>query len=242
MNNERRCGSVAFSFLILGLVLSFIFSYTAHQISEKRARIAMDLEREEWTRKEEEYVDEALDSDKEIDALVMQIEEMEEQMSKLSALHDLLEPVGLESLLDLIEHYPTSTPFDSTFKVTAKFGEGPGYEGAWRSSHEGTDIVPSGNWIVTPMWDGTVIDIGIHSQWGKYIIIEHDQWVRTRHYHLDKIYFTALPGELVTTDTRMGVAGSTGNSDGAHLHLGMEVWDGEKWVAVDIYPFLEGRV
>jgi len=160
------------------------------------------------------------------------------EMDKLASLQPVIGIIDPDDIQLIIKQLTISSPFDSTFRITAGFGEGLGYEGTYRTSHQGTDMVPSGNWYIHPMWPGTVTDIGIHQYYGKYIVIQHAYNIRTKYYHLEKIFNTALPESEVKEDTIIGIMGSTGYSDGAHCHLQLEINDGTRWVPIDAKPFL----
>ena len=174
----------------------------------------------------------------EIAELNTEIGNLMKEMDKIASLQlvGFTSPIEMENIIKTL---PLSSPFDSPFKVTARFGEGPGFGGAYRTSHQGTDLVPSGSWYVRSMWPGVVTDIGIDRYFGKYIVVQHTDTIRTRYHHLEKIYNTALPESVVDHDTKIGVMGATGYADGAHLHVELQVYNGEQWVSVDIYPFLD---
>lgn len=192
----------------------------------------------EYAFKYEDLVSQYNDIEKKLDKAYSDIAELKEyaqQLASLSPLTDLLSTTDIESIILSLE---PSTPFESTFRITSSFGEGRGYQGALRRGHLGTDIVPTGNWNIHPMWAGVVEDIGIDKNLGKYIIIDVQPNVRILYAHLSKIFYTALPGEEVTPDTLVGIMGDTGHADGAHLHFQLEIFDGEKWKAIDGKPFL----
>ena len=168
-----------------------------------------------------------------------EIQELSLHIDQIATLRPVLDLLGPNDIKMIVELLKPGSPFDSSFRVTSRFGEGRGYQGNLRMGHLGNDLVPNGDWYVHPMWDGIVVDIGIDKYLGKYIVIEHDELIRTRVGHLETIFFTALPGEAVTPETVIGVMGSTGYSDGAHLHLELQIFDGTHWVTVDIYPWLK---
>lgn len=173
-----------------------------------------------------------VEQEKEIDDLRSHIKEL----SALSPLFGLLSPDDIDSIL--LSLTPAS-PFDSDLRVTSRFGEGIGYQGALRKGHRGTDIVPKGNLKILGMWDGTVTDIGIHEYLGKYVIITHAPNIRTLYAHMDKIYYRADVGTKQKQGEVLGLMGDTGKTSGAHLHIELQIFDGQAWVPVDIYPFLK---
>lgn len=53
--------------------------------------------------------------------------------------------------------------------------------------------------------------------YGKHVIVDHGENLKTLYAHLSKINVKA--GDIVTTDTVIGLMGSTGHSTGSHLHF-----------------------
>ena len=161
-----------------------------------------------------------------------------DELSALVPVSNLLTPNEID---DIVNGLPASSPFNSPTRITSRFGEGRGYQGSLRNGHLGNDLVPRGDWYIHPMWEGEVTDIGIDRWLGKYILIQHTPLIRTRYAHLQTIFYTALPGEHVTTETKIGIMGQTGHADGAHLHWAMEVFNGEQWISIDGFPWLKGH-
>ncbi|QDE33191.1 MULTISPECIES: peptidoglycan DD-metalloendopeptidase family protein [Shewanella] len=82
--------------------------------------------------------------------------------------------------------------------------------------HNGTDFaVPVGTQVVAP-GDGVVTLVKKHAFAGNYIVIEHDNKVRTRYLHLSK--FLVKRGQRVKRGQLIGLSGNTGASTGPHLH------------------------
>jgi murein DD-endopeptidase MepM/ murein hydrolase activator NlpD len=164
------------------------------------------------------------------------IKRLLEDIDKVAA----LQVVGFtdpETVENIVKDLDKSSPFMSPFRVTSRFGEGTGF--GYRHKHLGTDLACS-DLSVYPMWDGSVVDIGISDIYGKWVLIKHSDYIYTKYCHLQTIFFTALPGEQVSTDTRIGIEGSTGRSTGIHLHLELRIRNPEssELTPVDIYPFL----
>ena len=61
------------------------------------------------------------------------------------------------------------------------------------------------------------------SDYGNYIIIQHDNGLISWSAHLE--YMTTQAGNTVRMGDVLGLAGSTGNSTGIHLHLTLQ-WPG----------------
>ncbi|WP_076540048.1 peptidoglycan DD-metalloendopeptidase family protein [Shewanella sp. UCD-KL21] len=89
------------------------------------------------------------------------------------------------------------------------------------SPHNGTDFAtPTGTRVVAP-GDGVVSMVTNHRFAGKYIVIEHDNNVRTRYLHMSK--FLVRKGQRVKRGQVIGLSGSTGRVTGPHLHYEFHV-------------------
>ena len=114
------------------------------------------------------------------------------------------------------------SPFLSPCKITQKFGERPEYYGKWNlNGHEGIDLVPVGvDWGVHSLVDGSVIlDHDLRdTAYGNSVRILDDDGIVTTYCHLSENCVNL--GDDVVEGQLIGVMGNTGNSDGAHLHLG----------------------
>ena len=92
-------------------------------------------------------------------------------------------------------------------------------DGVWRH-HNGIDIaIPSGT-PVKPVAPGVVVYSGSRSGYGNTVIVEHDNGVITLYAHNSLLM--ATQGQQVTTESTLGLSGSTGRSTGPHLHF--EAW------------------
>ena len=65
--------------------------------------------------------------------------------------------------------------------------------------------------------NGTVIETGVDSSYGKYIVIQHQGGFTTMYAHLDA--HVAKLGAVVSQGDIIGKSGNTGDSTGPHLHL-----------------------
>ena len=83
--------------------------------------------------------------------------------------------------------------------------------------HKGVDIAaPAGTPVVAAL-PGKVISAGHEGGYGKTVLVEHDNGLRTRYGHLASI--NVRVGDSVTSEDTLGTVGSTGRSTGAHLHF-----------------------
>lgn len=126
-------------------------------------------------------------------------------------------------------------PVARSYHVNDKFGVPREYiyNGVKRTfKHEGLDLAATdaqGNPVsVLAAQAGTVMKVGVNRDkttgqlvgYGNYIVIEHpwngEKWV-TWYGHLSE--FRTVEGKFVQAGEVIGVAGTTGNSSGIHLHL-----------------------
>ncbi len=134
-------------------------------------------------------------------------------------------------------------PFRSEVKITSDWHSETGKGGERRNNiHKGVDLVPlSLDYKIYPVMSGVVSDIGVSLVYGKYVIVDHGDNLYSRYGHAEKIFYTALVGSFVDHDTPIMLMGSTGYSDGMHLHF--EVYRIINGVEVYLNPlmFFGGR-
>ncbi|MFC4558457.1 peptidoglycan DD-metalloendopeptidase family protein [Virgibacillus kekensis] len=88
----------------------------------------------------------------------------------------------------------------------------------WGSMHKGMDIAGPSNRAILAADNGTVVSAGWNSGgYGKRIVIDHNNGMRTTYSHLSSI--SVSPGQTVEKGSRIGTMGATGNSTGVHLHF-----------------------
>ncbi|MFC0727708.1 phage tail spike protein [Enterococcus faecalis] len=98
--------------------------------------------------------------------------------------------------------------------------------------HGGIDIasVPAGS--TPPVYvarSGTVETVTYDGTGGNYVVIKHDDGYWTYYGHLNSV--DLVVGDKVTTNSRVGIMGSTGLAKGIHLHF--EVWKGAQWQRIN---------
>ncbi|TMA39928.1 MAG: M23 family metallopeptidase [Deltaproteobacteria bacterium] len=94
---------------------------------------------------------------------------------------------------------------------------------AKREHHDGLDIgSPPGTPIKSPA-PGTVVAASAHGGYGKNVVLDHGNGVKSRYAHLKKI--DVKTGQRVAKGDVLGLVGSTGRSTGPHLHYEVLVED-----------------
>jgi len=112
-------------------------------------------------------------------------------------------------------------PVPGYYRISSPFGP------RWGKIHKGIDIIGAGKAIngtnVYPCANGTVkiAKYGWNGGFGNYIQIDHGNGICTIYAHLSSISVSA--GQKVQLGQKIGNVGSTGNSTGPHLHLGVVV-------------------
>ena len=103
--------------------------------------------------------------------------------------------------------------------ISSHFGPRSSPGGIGSSNHQGLDIAfPTGTKVLA-CESGTVTKAGWYSGYGLCVIIDHGKGVQTLYAHLSKV--NAKKGQNVVRGQYIGNVGSTGNSTGPHLHLGV---------------------
>ena len=103
--------------------------------------------------------------------------------------------------------------------ISSHFGPRSSPGGIGSTNHQGLDIAfPSGTKVLA-CESGKVTKAGWYSGYGLCVIIDHGKGVQTIYAHLSKV--NAKKGQVVVRGQYIGNVGSTGNSTGPHLHLGV---------------------
>ncbi|MBT2638723.1 MULTISPECIES: M23 family metallopeptidase [unclassified Bacillus (in: firmicutes)] len=95
----------------------------------------------------------------------------------------------------------------------------------WSRMHKGIDIARPSNYTIKAADNGRVVYAGNSGDgYGNKVIIDHQNGYRTMYAHLASISVSA--GQSVSSGSKIGVMGRTGNSTGIHLHF--EVYNNGK--------------
>jgi murein DD-endopeptidase MepM/ murein hydrolase activator NlpD len=112
--------------------------------------------------------------------------------------------------------------------ITSHFG--------WRNRnwHKGTDIDLQTGDPVYAAFDGIVRVAGVHSGWGRTLILRHYNGLETLYGHLSKINFE--PNTVVKAGEEIAKGGNTGRSSGSHLHFEVS-YEGNQFDSENIYNY-----
>ena len=114
------------------------------------------------------------------------------------------------------------------------------------SDHKGVDLVPGGGSPIVAILDGMVVEAGVFSGFGTWVVVEHlvasaerdgtfEKWQSLyAHLQADSIPDNVAIGTVVKKGQLLGLVGSTGVSTGNHLHFEIII-DG---VPVDPIPLM----
>jgi murein DD-endopeptidase MepM/ murein hydrolase activator NlpD len=120
------------------------------------------------------------------------------------------------STVAALRRAPPTCPIALAWPVEAPLGNGFGPRG--NHFHAGIDLLAKEGTTVRAAAPGRVAYAGrIDGGWGKLVVVAHARTVRTMYAHLSTVAVDV--GERVTTGTRVGAVGSTGNATGPHLHF-----------------------
>ena len=103
----------------------------------------------------------------------------------------------------------------SSGTITSPYGQRDDETG--QQFHKGIDIAADKNSEIMAILDGEVTTADTDPSYGNYIILTHSDGSKTLYAHCEKL--TVSTGELVKAGSVIALVGSTGDSDGPHLHL-----------------------
>lgn len=101
--------------------------------------------------------------------------------------------------------------------ITSDFGERIDPSTGKKKFHKGIDIAAPKNTCIKCALDGKVIKIDNNSSYGKYIIVEHNDNIKTLYAHCNKIIVNE--NKFICAGQEIALVGSTGDSTGNHLHF-----------------------
>lgn len=111
-------------------------------------------------------------------------------------------------------------PLKEGYVISSPFGD----RGA--ENHNGIDLAVPENTLIYASSKGKVADKGFDPSAGNYVILEHENGLKTSYFHMNRAVVSL--NQTVEMGEMIGFVGSTGNSTGAHLHFAIntELWSG----------------
>jgi murein DD-endopeptidase MepM/ murein hydrolase activator NlpD len=100
--------------------------------------------------------------------------------------------------------------------LTSRYGPRVGHDGTTHM-HQGLDLAAKHGSPVTAAAAGTVIHAGAAGNYGNLVTVRHADGFETRYAHLSAVGVKV--GDKVEPGQALGNVGSTGLSDGPHLHF-----------------------
>jgi len=114
--------------------------------------------------------------------------------------------------------WPTNIPYI----ISSQYGW------RWGTLHRGVDI--SGTGYGSPIYaakSGVVTEVNYHYLSGNYVVIDHQNGYYTRYAHMASLSPYVKVGDYVNAGATIGDMGSSGRSNGTHLHF--ELWYGKPY-------------
>ena len=132
--------------------------------------------------------------------------------------------------------WPFTLPTPDDSRITSQYGANRSYNNeALLTYHSGTDFRRYLGGPIQATADGRVAGVLSFDVRGNTVIIDHGYGIYSLYAHMIEV--SVLPGQLVKQGTEIGFAGSTGRSEGPHLHFeilvnGLQV-DPVRWLGLD---------
>jgi murein DD-endopeptidase MepM/ murein hydrolase activator NlpD len=108
-------------------------------------------------------------------------------------------------------------PLHGGYYISSRYGWRDNPFSSARTFHNGIDMATARGTAVYAALDGVVASTGYDVTYGNYVIVSHHSGYQTMYGHLNTILTSQ--GKRVTTATRIGLVGNTGQSTGPHLHF-----------------------
>ncbi len=131
--------------------------------------------------------------------------------------------------LDIYRDALASLPLHSPMKyyyISSKYGKRKHPVTKKWAMHHGIDLAGTWQEKVRATADGTVVFSGWEGSFGRVVRVQHRFGIQTVYAHLARL--SVKKGDYVTSGDVVGSMGSSGRSDGAHLHYEIRVNKGSK--------------
>ncbi|MCB9137655.1 MAG: M23 family metallopeptidase [Caldilineaceae bacterium] len=129
---------------------------------------------------------------------------------------------------DLTTKSYLAAPYRGNFGISQLWGERPqvysqfSYEGVSLRGHNGIDFLTPMNTLLQAVDDGVVAEAVFNDPtgFGHYVLLHH-AWGESIYAHMEAI--DVQPGQTVSRGQLIGRSGTTGNSQGPHLHFSIRI-------------------
>lgn len=169
---------------------------------------------------------------KSVDELAEQYGFTELQLSRLEQYLNTRNSASWAKLLNGVAASTFLWPLPEEYtSVSSYYGHRSGASTSYigTTDHKGIDIPAPANTEIFSVLDGVVIVNSYSDSAGNYIVIDHENGIYTIYMHMINPSPLSVGTEISQGDV-IGYVGSTGNSTGNHLHLGVCVSDsGWNW-------------
>lgn len=204
---------------ILDSIFESLYKLTLLEKVEERERLVFDEELNEWV--EETYEVKVL-------YITLRKNELESILEGLLTTEDEREMFAIyKDTGGAHQSFDNSFSLDWRAYISSDFGWRIHPISGMEKFHNGVDIaLPLGTPIGSSS-KGKVILSYYSESAGNYVVVEDKSGYRCHYMHLDRRMVSE--GDEVDYGQIIGTVGNTGNSTGAHLHLGVQNEDG-KWI------------
>ena len=164
----------------------------------------------------EKALDEAEEKEKQLSVETLSFQMSAEELSDDTAAEPFkIPPPSYCSYRKEKINFKFTTPLRGV--ITSRFGyrDHPIIEDA--SFHTGLDIAANSGRDIVAFADGKVIEAGKNATYGNYLLIEHQDGIRSFYGHNSKLL--VKKGQKVSLGQKIAKVGSTGMSTGPHLHF-----------------------
>jgi murein DD-endopeptidase MepM/ murein hydrolase activator NlpD len=129
----------------------------------------------------------------------------------------VIRPAGLRPHYENVASMPRHWPLDDRGYVTRGQVAGDSAEDV----HPGLDVAVSVGALVRAAGGGTVLQTGIHPEYGLFVLIQHPSGYQSMYGHLSRV--VTAQGRSVKAGEVIGRSGNSGRSSAPHLHFEVRV-------------------
>lgn len=154
-------------------------------------------------------------------------------LEQTESLHELLAPENADMWDSLLAGVPLRGlpnsagwvyPLSEEAEVASPFGMRTHPTTGQYRLHAGVDFTADTGDPIYAVREGTVITAAYNTSAGNHVVLDHGDGYQSIYMHM--VFFIVSEGETVEAGQTIGYVGSTGDSTGPHLHLGMTI-DGD---------------